>query len=52
MESTEFTQLFRQSLHRLTRQQRRTIKGQAKAGDVKGAMKGLKRILKRGMADG
>ena len=28
----------------LTRQQKRTLKGQALAGDLKGALKGLKRL--------
>ncbi len=52
MELTEFMELLRQRRHRLTSQQRRTIKGQALAGDVKGALKGLRRILKRGVSDG
>lgn len=32
---------------KLTRQQLRTLKGQCKAGDIDGALKGLHRILKR-----
>lgn len=52
MELTEFTELLRQSRHRFTRQQCRTLKGQALAGDVNGAVKGLRRILKRGVTDG
>jgi hypothetical protein len=32
----------------LTRQQLRTLKGQALAGDTVGAMKGLQKILKQG----
>ena len=46
--------LFRQTLGKhkelLSRQQLRTIKGLAKAGDVTGAYKGLRRILKRKVA--
>ena len=33
---------------KLTRQQLRTLKGQALAGDTAGAMKGLQKILKQG----
>lgn len=32
---------------KLTRQQLRTLKGQCKAGDIDGALKGLHRILRR-----
>lgn len=32
--------------NRLTKQQYRTIKGQIKAGECEGAMKGLKRLVK------
>lgn len=31
--------------YRLTRQQYRTLKGQIKAGDIKGAAKGLEKLL-------
>ena len=33
--------------NKLTRQQLRTLKGQCKAGDIDGALKGLNRILGR-----
>ena len=32
---------------KLTRQQLRTLKGQCRAGDIDGALKGLHRILRR-----
>lgn len=32
---------------KLTRQQMRTLKGQCRAGDIDGALKGLHRILRR-----
>jgi hypothetical protein len=34
--------------HRLTRQQFKTLRGQALAGDIAGAEKGLERLLTRG----
>ena len=34
--------------HRLTRQQLKTLRGQALAGDIAGAEKGLERLLTRG----
>ena len=39
--------LLRNTKHRLTRQQYRTLRGQVLAGDVDGAMKGLRNILQR-----
>lgn len=39
--------LLRNTKHRLSRQQYRTLKGQVLAGDADGAMKGLRRILRR-----
>ena len=39
--------IIRQNAGRLTRQQVRTLRGQALAGDAQGAMRGLETILKR-----
>lgn len=33
--------------HRLTRQQYKTIRGQCRAGDIDGAIKGFNRIIRR-----
>lgn len=45
--------MLKQSKHLLTKQQYRTIKGQIIAGDTEGALKGLKRLLrKRKLNDG
>lgn len=43
----QFFYKLRKNKHRLTKQQFRTIKGQALAGDLQGAEKGLKRLLAR-----
>lgn len=40
--------LLRKRRHSLSRQQIRTLKGQIKAGDAEGAMRGIKRITKEG----
>ena len=37
--------------HQLTKQQYKTLKGQILAGDKEGAMKGLRKLLKRGDKD-
>ena len=39
--------LIRENKNNLTPQQIRTLKGQCRAGDIDGAMKGLHRILNR-----
>lgn len=39
--------LIREHKNNLTPQQIRTLKGQCRAGDINGAMKGLHRILNR-----
>ena len=39
--------ILRNTKHRLTKQQYRTLRGQVLAGDPDGAMKGLRRILQR-----
>lgn len=39
--------LIRENKNNLTPQQMRTLKGQCRAGDIDGAMKGLHRILRR-----
>lgn len=39
--------LIREHKDKLTPQQIRTLKGQCRAGDIDGAMKGLHRILRR-----
>ncbi len=41
--------LLRLSRKKLTRQQRKTLCGQIRAGDVTGAVKGLEKIIKRNM---
>lgn len=46
-ELTEFMKMLICNKHNLTRQQFRTIKGQAFAGDIVGAKKGLNKLLKR-----
>jgi hypothetical protein len=47
-ELTEFLQTLNSNKRKLTEQQYRTIKGQASAGDVFGARKGLCRVIRRG----
>lgn len=39
--------ILRNTKHRLTKQQYKTLRGQVLAGDSDGAMKGLRRILQR-----
>lgn len=39
--------LIRENKNNLTPQQARTLKGQCRAGDIDGALKGLHRILRR-----
>lgn len=46
-ELTEFMKVLICNKHNLTRQQFRTIKGQAFAGDIAGAKNGLNKLLKR-----
>ena len=40
-------ELIKANKDKLTPQQARTLKGQCKAGDIDGALKGLHKILKR-----
>ena len=42
---TEFIKILKNNKEKLTLQQFRTIKGQARAGDVTGARKGLHKLL-------
>lgn len=42
----KFYKMLDKNKHRLTSQQYRTLKGQLKAGDVEGAMKGFNRIMR------
>ena len=44
---SEFLQSLKANKGNLTRQQFRTIKGQALAGDIKGARKGMYQLLER-----
>ena len=44
-EAIRVMMLLKANRHRLTRQQIRTIKGQALAGDTAGAMRGLQKLL-------
>ncbi len=46
-ELTGFMKTLKANQKNLTRQQYRTIKGQAFAGDIKGAEKGLYKLLER-----
>lgn len=46
-ELTKFMRTLKANQKNLTRQQYRTIKGQAFAGDIKGAEKGLYKLLER-----
>lgn len=46
-ELTKFMRTLKANHRNLTRQQYRTIKGQAFAGDIKGAEKGLYKLLER-----
>ena len=47
MELQNFLQRLKQHRRTLTKQQIQTIRGQALAGDIDGAAKGLNKILKR-----
>ena len=54
MEKTKETRTFIKALRtipKLTKQQIKTLKGQALAGDLDGAFKGLRRIQQRGMRE-
>jgi hypothetical protein len=46
-ELEKFMKMLKANQKNLTRQQFRTIKGQAFAGDIKGAEKGLYKLLER-----
>lgn len=46
MELQEFIKLLGSYKHQITRQQLKTIKGQAIAGDLDGAKKGLEKITR------
>lgn len=46
-ERTEFLESLKSNKHNLTKQQYRTIRGQALKGDVMDARKGLQKVLKR-----
>lgn len=46
-ELTRFMKTLKANQKNLTRQQYRTIKGQAFAGDIEGAEKGLHKLLER-----
>ncbi|MEG2344235.1 MAG: hypothetical protein RSB52_08750 [Acidaminococcaceae bacterium] len=48
-EITNFIILLKQHKQKLTRQQFSTIRGQAYAGDIAGARKGLDKLLKGGI---
>ena len=47
MEQKEFLQMLKAHKQHLTKQQFKTIKGQALAGDVEGANKGLQKLMER-----
>mgnify|MGYP000917212477 CR=1 FL=1 len=47
MEQREFLTVLKQCRKTLTKQERRTLQGQAMAGNVEGAVKGLRKILRR-----
>lgn len=47
METQEFFKYFKRARPKLTKQQWKTIRGQALSGDINGAVKGLIKILKR-----
>lgn len=47
----QFLKFLKTNRHRLTFQQYRTIRGQALAGDLEGARKGLYKLLQRRDAD-
>jgi len=47
MEQKEFIQMLKAHKPYLTKQQFKTIKGQALAGDVEGANKGLQKLMER-----
>lgn len=44
--------LLRNTKHRLSKQQYKTLRGQVLAGDPEGAMKGLRNILRRRITKG
>lgn len=46
MSLKSFMILIRKNKHQMTRQQIRTLRGQALAGDIAGAVKGLNKIIK------
>lgn len=47
MEQKEFLQMLKAHKQHLTKQQFKTIKGQALAGDIEGARKGLNKLAER-----
>lgn len=47
MSLADFMRLLKMNRENLTRQQFGTIRGQAIAGDIEGARKGLEKVLKR-----
>ena len=47
MEQKEFLQMLKAHKQHLTKQQFKTIKGQALAGDVEGANTGLQKLMER-----
>ncbi len=47
MSLADFMRLLKGNREKLTRQQFSTIRGQAIAGDIEGAKKGLDRVLRR-----
>lgn len=49
-ETTTFIKALR-TIPQLSRQQRKTLKGQALAGDLDGAFKGLQKIQQRGVRE-
>lgn len=46
-ELTKFMEMLKSNKGNLTRQQYRTVRGQALSGDLEGARKGLTKLLKR-----
>ena len=47
MEQREFLVVLKRCRKTLTKQERRTLQGQAMVGNVEGAVKGLRKILRR-----
>lgn len=47
MSTNDFLKALKQNKERLTRQQVKTLRGQALSGDIKGASKGLEKILQK-----